>query len=86
MIDNWEEITIKITFDGEEFWIICKKPLNLNEIKYLIKPQINYFEDFDLLSHSDILSVYDDIDEAYEKSKNLIEVKRRFLFKNYFGC
>ena len=72
-----EEIKIKITCDGNEFEICCTKPLNLNEIKALIRKKVNNLNKFDLLCYSDILTEEDDIDAAYSKSNNFIVVRRK---------
>ena len=72
-----EEIKIKITCDGNEFEICCTKPLNLNEIKDLIRKKVDNLKEFDLLCYSDILSEEDDIDAAYSKSNNFIVVRRK---------
>ena len=72
-----EEIKIKITCDGNEFEICCVKPLNLNEIKVLIRKKVNNLNKFDLLCYSDILTEEDDIEAAYSKSNNFIVVRRK---------
>ena len=72
-----EEIKIKIICDGKEFEICCTKPLNLNEIKALIRKKVNNLNKFDLLCYSDILTEEDDIDAAYSKSNNFIVVRRK---------
>jgi len=76
IVKNLEEIEIKIICDGKEFEIICTKPLNLKEIKDLIKEKVNDLDEFDLLCHSKILKENDDIDAAYSKSKSFIVVRR----------
>ena len=76
IVKNLEEIKIKIICDGKEFDIICTKPLNLKEIKDLIKEKVNDLDEFDLLYHSKILKENDDIDAAYSKSKSFIVVRR----------
>jgi len=77
VVKNLEEIEINITCDGNEFKIKCTKPLNLNEIKGLIRQNVDNLNEFDLLCHSDILTEDDDIDEAYSKSNNFIVVRRK---------
>ena len=74
---NLEKIQINITCDGNGFEIECTKPLNLNEIKKLIKENVDNLNEFDLLCHSDILTEDDDIDAAYSKSNNFIVVRRK---------
>ena len=74
---NLEEIEINITCDGNKFEIKCAKPLNLDEIKKLIRQKVNNLNEFDLLSLSYILSEDDDIDAAYSKSNNFIVVRRK---------
>ena len=74
---NLEKIQINITCDGNGFEIECTKPLNLNEIKKLIKENVDNLNEFDLLCHSDILTENDDIDAAYSKSNNFIVVRRK---------
>ena len=68
---------IKITCDGNEFEIICAKPLNLGKIKELIRQKVDNLDKFDLLCHSDILTEDDDLNEAYSKSNNFIVVRRK---------
>ena len=68
---------IKIICDGNEFEIYCIKPLNLNEIKDLIRKKVDNLKEFDLLCYSDILTEEDDIDAAYSKSNNFIVVRRK---------
>ena len=51
--------------------------MNLNEIKKLIKENVDNLNEFDLLCHSDILTEDDDIDAAYSKSNNFIVVRRK---------
>ena len=77
VVKNLEETEINITCDGNEFEIKCTKPLNLNEIKGLIRQNVDNLNEFDLLCHSDILTEDDDIDEAYSKSNNFIVVRRK---------
>ena len=74
---NLEKIQINITCDGNGFEIECTKPLNLNQIKKLIKENVDNLNEFDLLCHSDILTEDDDIDAAYSKSNNFIVVRRK---------
>ena len=74
---NLEEIEINITCDGNQFEIKCAKPLNLDEIKKLIRQKVDNLNEFDLLCHSDILTEDDDIDAAYSKSNNFIVVRRK---------
>ena len=77
IVKNLEKIAINITCDGNEFDINCIEPLNLKEIKDLIRPKIDDLNEFDLLCHSNILSEEDDIDAAYSKSQNFIVVRRK---------
>ena len=77
VVKNLEETEINITCDGNEFKIKCTKPLNLNEIKGLIRQNVDNLNEFDLLCHSDILTEDDDLDEAYSKSNNFIVVRRK---------
>ena len=74
---NLEEIEINITCDGNELKIKCAKPLNLKEIKGLIRQNVDNLNEFDLLCLSDILTEDDDIDAAYSKSNNFIVVRRK---------
>ena len=77
VVKNLDKIQINITCDGNGFEIECTKPLNLNEIKKLIKENVDNLNEFDLLCHSDILTEDDDIDAAYSKSNNFIVVRRK---------
>ena len=52
---------IKITCDDKEFDIYCKKPLKLNEIKYLIKKEVKDLKDFDLEHGHSIIDEKEDL-------------------------
>ena len=77
IVKNLEKIKINITCDGKEFEIECKTPLKLNEIKEVIKQNVDNLNEFELLCHSDILKEEDDINAAYLKSQNFIVVRRK---------
>ena len=73
---NLEKINVSIICDGNEFEIMCTSPLNLQEIKNLIRQKIDNLNEFDLLCNSDILSEEDDIDDAYSNYSNFLVVRR----------
>ena len=52
---------IKITCDDKEFYIYCKKPLKLNEIKDLIRKKVVDLKDFDLQHYSTIFDEKEDL-------------------------
>ena len=73
---NLEKIEINIVYDGNEFKIMCTLPLNLYEIKNLIRQNILNLNEFNLLCNSHILSENDDIYEAYSNYSNFIVVRK----------
>ena len=55
---------IKIIYNERIFTIFCEEPLELNNIKYLVKKNINELDQFqiELIYHSKILTNEDDLD------------------------
>ena len=73
IVKNMREI--KITCDDKEFYIFCKIPLKLNEIKDLIRKKITNLKEFDLLYYSRAFTENDNLNN-YVGLDNLT-VKRK---------
>ena len=73
IVKNMREI--KITCDDKEFYVFCKIPLKLNEIKDLIRKKINNLKEFDLLYYSTTFTEKNDLN-SYVGLDNLT-VKRK---------
>ena len=76
VVKNLEKMKISIICDGNEIEIMCTLPLNLNEIKTLIRQNVDNLNEFDLSCNSVILSEDDDIDDAYSNFSAFV-VERR---------